>query len=75
MSRQIAKSKLRTRMSIILIILISCSLTSTIKAQGLKEITGVVRDDASNKALSDVSVKVKGTDKGGLTDAEGKYTI
>lgn len=60
----------------ILIILISCFLSPTIKAQSLKKITGIDPDGTSNKTLPDVSVKVKGTDRGGgITAAEGKYSL
>ncbi|WP_421940191.1 SusC/RagA family TonB-linked outer membrane protein [Pedobacter sp.] len=42
--------------------------------QTQKSITGVVRDE-QNKTLPGVSVQVKGTTLGAVTDAQGRYTI
>jgi hypothetical protein len=74
-TKKFTKAEWKTGLYSILIILISCSLSSTIKAQSLKRITGVVRDGTSNNVVPDVSVSVRGSDRGGLTDAEGKYSI
>lgn len=40
-----------------------------------KTITGVVRDSAKNETLIGVSVLVKGTSTGAVTDANGRYNI
>lgn len=44
-------------------------------AQGVGRITGVVTDSASDRPVGDVQVFVVGTRLGGLTDAQGRYTI
>jgi TonB-linked SusC/RagA family outer membrane protein len=38
-------------------------------------ITGLVKDAASGETLPGVSVLVKGTDKGAITDAQGKFSL
>ncbi|RAK02205.1 iron complex outermembrane receptor protein [Larkinella arboricola] len=43
-------------------------------AQG-RTISGTVRSAEDNSALPGVTVQIKGTNRGGTTDAEGKYTL
>lgn len=44
-------------------------------AQGTGSVTGVVTDQASQRPVQDVQVSVTGTQRGALTDAQGRYTI
>ena len=46
-----------------------------VAAQGTGRITGVVTDSATDRPVSDVQVVVVGTRIGGVTDAQGRYTI
>lgn len=48
-------------------------LTFTAFAQ--KRVTGTVKDNETNTGLPGVSILVKGTTRGTVTDADGKYTI
>jgi TonB-linked SusC/RagA family outer membrane protein len=41
----------------------------------LAQLTGTVRDSASGKPLAGVSVRVKGTTLGTVTDAEGRFSL
>ena len=45
------------------------------KAQNTRQIDGTVVDAATNAPMADVSINVKGKPTGGITDANGKYTI
>jgi len=49
--------------------------TVTVSLQESKVITGVVTDATSGEALPGVSIQVKGTSTGTITDVEGHYTI
>ena len=40
-----------------------------------KTFSGIVKDSKSNEALAGVSVTIKGTTTGVMTDIDGKYTI
>jgi TonB-linked SusC/RagA family outer membrane protein len=64
-------------LALVLALLVAVSGTSTAGAQepATGRITGVVTDSATGQALSAVSVSVAGTRLGGLTDAQGRYTI
>ncbi len=48
---------------------------AALAAQSTGRITGVVKDSASDRPVSDVQVFVVGTRIGSVTDAEGRYTI
>lgn len=48
---------------------------SSVEAQAKREITGTVRDAESKETLIGVIVKVKGTDTGTVTNADGVYKI
>jgi len=52
-------------------------VVSLTKPKGLQEIPikGVVKDATTGQAITGVSVKVKGTNKGTSTDADGVFTI
>ncbi|MFI8378205.1 carboxypeptidase-like regulatory domain-containing protein [Leeuwenhoekiella sp. NPDC079379] len=54
-------------------VLFSCFLMITGFAQQI-EVSGTVLDDQATPLLG-VSVQVKGTDKGAITDFDGNYTI
>jgi TonB-linked SusC/RagA family outer membrane protein len=64
-------------LALVLALLVAVSGTTTAGAQepATGRITGVVTDSATGQALSAVSVSVAGTRLGGLTDAQGRYTI
>ena len=64
-------------LSLVLALLAVVSFTTGSSAQepATGKITGVVTDSTTGQALSAVSVSVAGTRLGGLTDAEGRYTI
>lgn len=47
----------------------------TLSAFAQKKITGTVKDNETNSGLPGVSILVKGTTKGTVTDADGKYAI
>ena len=47
----------------------------TLSVFAQKRITGTVKDNETNSGLPGVSILVKGTTKGTVTDADGKYTI
>lgn len=74
-TKRFNKVQWRLRFYVLLLISTSCFLPSIIEAQSLKKITGTVQDQASNQVLQDVSVSVKGTDRGDVTGADGKYSI
>jgi TonB-linked SusC/RagA family outer membrane protein len=59
--------------SILLMTLFSFTILFTAFAQ--KKITGTVKDNETNSGLPGVSILVKGTSKGTVTDADGKYAI
>ncbi len=61
--------------NILLLIFLLFFVSWRIQAQGLKEVSGTVNDGSTNTALSDVSVKVKGSNSGGVTDRNGRYSI
>ena len=48
---------------------------SPASAQSTGRVTGVVTDSASSRPVGDVQVLVVGTRIGGVTDAQGRYTI
>jgi TonB-linked SusC/RagA family outer membrane protein len=50
-------------------------LPAGLAAQGSGSVTGVVTDQATRRGVQSVQVSVTGTQRGGLTDAEGRYTI
>jgi TonB-linked SusC/RagA family outer membrane protein len=52
-------------------------VVSLTKIKGLQEIPikGVVKDATTGQAITGVSVKIKGTNKGTSTDADGAFTI
>lgn len=52
-------------------------VVSLTKSKGLQEIPikGVVKDATTGQAITGVSVKIKGTNKGTSTDGEGAFTI
>jgi TonB-dependent starch-binding outer membrane protein SusC len=47
----------------------------TLTAFAQKKISGTVKDNETNSGLPGVSILVKGTTKGTVTDADGKYAI
>lgn len=51
------------------------TVTASAAAQATGRITGVVTDSATDRPVSDVQVVVVGTRIGGVTDAQGRYTI
>ena len=55
--------------------IMSANETLTINMQEAKVITGVVTDATTGEALPGVSILVKGTSTGTITDAEGNYSI
>src|SRR5690606_10740969 len=66
-----------TALALVLALVATAALTSTSPAQqeATGRITGVVTDSTTGQPLSAVSVAVEGTRLGGLTNAEGRYTI
>lgn len=46
-----------------------------IKAFQQQKVTGTVTDASTNEPLAGVYVRVEGTNTGGITDAEGKYSV
>ncbi len=55
-------------------VLLVLTIQSTVQAQTI-EVTGTVRDKATREVLPGVSVSVKGTQSGTMTDADGKYAV
>jgi TonB-dependent SusC/RagA subfamily outer membrane receptor len=51
------------------------TVSPPVAAQSTGRITGVVTDSATDRPVSDVQVIVVGTRIGGVTDAQGRYTI
>jgi TonB-linked SusC/RagA family outer membrane protein len=47
----------------------------TLTAFAQKRVTGIVKDNETNTGLPGVSILVKGTTRGTVTDADGKYSI
>lgn len=66
-----------TALALVLALFAMAALPSTSRAQeaATGRITGVVTDSTTGQPLSAVSVAVAGTRLGGLTNAEGRYTI
>ncbi len=64
---------MKTPMRLLLLLLLTTA-SLCLKAQERKTITGTVQDSAG-RALPDVSVLVKGTKNGSLTDAQGNFKI
>lgn len=56
-------------------IILIISAPYTLLAQNLQEISGTVYDSSANTGISEVSVSVKGSTRGVLTNANGKYRI
>lgn len=52
-----------------------CLFCGNVNAQNGKKISGEVYDSLTHEALPGVSVHVKGSTAGGLTDSQGKFTI
>ncbi len=48
---------------------------ATLTAFAQKRVTGTVKDNETNTGLPGVSILVKGTTRGTVTDADGKYSI
>lgn len=61
------------RKPITLLVLLLLASVQVVFAQ--QTITGVVVSSVDNSALVGVSVQVKGTNTGGITDANGKYSV
>ncbi|MEO5997482.1 MAG: carboxypeptidase-like regulatory domain-containing protein [Chitinophagaceae bacterium] len=68
-------TKSKKTLSVFFLIFFFCSVSWRVHAQSLKEIKGTVNDCSTNAALPNVSVTVKGSSNGGVTDAKGKYSI
>lgn len=58
----------------IAIVFVMCLFAQLISAQ-TRQITGTVTDAKDGSTLPGVSVKVKGTDQGAVTDMDGKYSV
>ena len=67
--------RLKKVLNVLLLIFLLFFVSWGIQAQNLKEVSGTVKDDSTNTGLSDVSVTVKGSNNGGLTDKKGRYSI
>lgn len=50
-------------------------LPAGLTAQGTGSVSGVVTDQGTQRPIQDVQVSVTGTQRGALTDAQGRYTI
>ena len=57
----------------LLLIIICAGLISFVHAQ--KQVTGTVTDAKDSTPLAGVSIKIKGSTKGTLTDANGEFRI
>jgi TonB-dependent starch-binding outer membrane protein SusC len=55
-------------------VILLVALTTALYAQEQLTVTGVIQDE-SNTPLPGVSIAIKGTTKGTITDSEGKYSI
>lgn len=58
-----------------LVLLIGCFFATEIAAQGSGRITGVVTDQASGETLAGATVQVVGTNRGVVTDQNGRYNL
>ena len=67
--------RLKKVLNVLLVIFLLLFVFWKTQAQSPKEVSGTVNDVSTNTALSDVSVKVKGSNRGGLTDRKGRYSI
>lgn len=63
------------RLGIAILILFSSLFTERALSQDLKLISGKVTEDPNGATLPGVSIRVKGTERGATTNAEGKYSI
>jgi TonB-linked SusC/RagA family outer membrane protein len=59
----------------VILMVFSLSLPYKSLAQGTKEINGTVRNGSEGSQLGGVSVNVKGSNKGTITNVNGKYNI
>jgi TonB-linked SusC/RagA family outer membrane protein len=57
-----------------MLLLLACWITSTAWTQN-RRITGMIVGNETGKPLSGASVMIKGTSKGSVTDAEGKFSL
>lgn len=64
---------MRTKLICLMMLAFACMISPHVFGQATKTVSGVVRSDSA--VLPGVSVVQKGTAKGTVTDAEGKYTI
>jgi TonB-linked SusC/RagA family outer membrane protein len=70
------KQTLRWRKRLLQSLLIMCCLVQAVYVQAqTKIITGVVKEEQSGEALPGVSVLVKGTTRGTITDVNGAFSI
>jgi len=59
---------------LLMVMLLSAASTVAVMAQG-REVTGVVTSDFDNEPLPGVSVQVKGTTRGAISDLDGTFRI
>ncbi|MEO5996379.1 MAG: TonB-dependent receptor [Chitinophagaceae bacterium] len=57
------------------VIILLFSTFLIVEAQGVKDIKGTVYDSATKAALPDVSIRLKGSNKGVSTNSNGEYNI
>lgn len=73
-SNKTAIRMIRMKKTILYLIILLCSLTTAF-AQPARQLKGTVIDKASRKPLEFINVLVLGLGKGGVTDAEGHFTV
>ena len=66
------KSLLLSKVSTLLAL---CLLTFSVEAVAQQRVSGKITDKATGEPLVGVSVAVKGTSKGVITNVDGKYTV
>ena len=62
-------------LNVSLLICLLCGVSFKVRSQSMKVIQGTVYDSSTNTALPDVNVHLKGSNRGGLTNVNGQYSI
>src|SRR6476620_6225314 len=62
------------KIKLFFLVLVACTFCFVVYAQ-TEKITGTVVSSEEGKALEGVSVSVKGTSRGSVTDSDGKFSV
>jgi len=75
MNKKIWFEKLISGFIVLLMISLFISATFTVVAQEMMKVSGTITDNKTNETIPGVTVVVKGTQTGSVTDLNGKYSI